>query len=251
MPLRKLWNTICGTSSKSVAQESSANQNVSETPATTSNAANRIAGKTQTQKSVGRKKLAIAESTRAENEDKPAAVSQAIPHTKAAKKPATKLASLTREDKKLLGRIASLGAASVLEVSVGDGVRALHLVQSLAQAAGQQTDAQSTYLATYLAIDEFELGGNPLTLRSFHQRLREHAVKAQLVPMPIDAGLDRVVRTFGQVDAVIWAADAPPTQAQQNYLTRICKPETVVFSLDQGRWTENRHATATNVRRAA
>jgi hypothetical protein len=90
----------------------------------------------------------------------------------------------------------------------------------------------------YVAIDEFEMGGNPLTLREFHQRLREHSVKAQLVPMPIDAGLDRVVRTFGQVDLIIWGSPQPPTPVQHARLQRLSKPGTILFSLDDGRWSE-------------
>ncbi len=90
----------------------------------------------------------------------------------------------------------------------------------------------------YIAIDEFEMGGNALSLRDFHKQLREFPAKAHLVPMTIDAGLDRVVRTYGQVDLVLWSADQPPTPAQQNALTRLCKPSTIVFAQENGRWSE-------------
>ena len=93
----------------------------------------------------------------------------------------------TRDDKKLFRRMDSLSVQSVLEVGVGDGRRSLAMLHALTH-KGHSTPIH------YIAIDEFELGGNALSLRDFHKQLREYPAKAHLVPMAIDAGLDRVVR---------------------------------------------------------
>jgi hypothetical protein len=139
----------------------------------------------------------------------------------------------SREDKKLFRRIESMSIASVLEVTIGDGARSLSMLQTLTH-KGHSTPLH------YLAIDEFEMGGNELSLRAFHQQLREFPAKAHLVPMPIDAGLDRVVRTFGQVDLIIWANQQPPTDHQLKAIVRLSKPGAIMFSQQGGRWSEAR-----------
>lgn len=143
----------------------------------------------------------------------------------------TSKSSVSREDKKLFRRIESLAVGSLLDISVGNGIRSLAMLQSLTH-KGHSTPLQ------YIAIDEFEMGGNSLTLREFHKQLREYPAKAQLVPMSIDAGLDRVVRTYGQVDLIIWGNPQAPTGPQLQALLRLSKPGTVMFSADNGRWSE-------------
>ena len=139
--------------------------------------------------------------------------------------------SVSREDKKLFRRIESMSIASVLEVTVGDGTRSVSMLKTLTH-KGHSTPLH------YLAIDEFEMGGNELSLRDFHKQLREYPAKAHLVPMAIDAGLDRVVRTFGQVDLIIWAEQQSPTAKQLQALARLSKPGTIMFSPKDGRWSE-------------
>lgn len=151
--------------------------------------------------------------------------------------------SVSRDDKKLFRRLESMSIGSVLDVSVGNGTRSLAMLRALTH-KGHSTPLQ------YIAIDEFEMGGNLLTLREFHKQLREYPAKAQLVPMPIDAGLDRVVRTYGQVDAIIWAGQQPPTAQQRNALLRLSKPGTVMFSTENGRWSETLCSVLTSSRAA-
>ena len=160
-----------------------------------------------------------------------------------AHRPAAGRGAATRDDKKLFRRIESLSVQSVLEVGVGDGARSLALLQTMTH-KGHSTPIH------YIAIDEFEMGGNQLTLREFHKQLREYPAKAQLVPMPIDAGLDRVVRTYGQVDLVIWSAEQPPTTKQQDTLHRLSKPTTIIFSQEEGRWSETLAGLTTGKRAA-
>ena len=149
----------------------------------------------------------------------------------------------TRDDKKLFRRMDSLSVQSVLEVGVGDGRRSLAMLHALTH-KGHSTPIH------YIAIDEFELGGNALSLRDFHKQLREYPAKAHLVPMAIDAGLDRVVRTYGQVDLILWSADQPPTPAQHNALARLSKSHTIVFAQENGRWTETLPGLAAGKRAA-
>ena len=175
--------------------------------------------------------------TAANTAAKPDAASRPVSDRKAIRN------SVSREDKRLFRRIESMSVASVLEVSVGDGTRALAMLQTLTH-KGHSTPLH------YLAIDEFEMGGSDLSLRNFHRQLREYPAKAHLVPMPIDAGLDRVVRTFGQVDLIVWANPQPPTAKQLRALTRLSKPGAIMFSTQNGRWSET-HCSLLSGERAA
>lgn len=199
MPLRKLWNSICGKSA-------------SKTSPTASN-------ETSPQ--------TIPVSRAVEAPQAPAAVPTAARQSVAK----SGRNAVTREEKKLFRRIESLSVQSVLEIGVGDGGRSLAMLERLTH-KGHSTPLH------YIAIDEFESAGGTLTLRDFHKQLREYPAKAHLVPMPIDAGLDRAVRTYGQVDLIIWSADEPPTAAQQLVLSRMSKPSTVLMSQDNGKWSE-------------
>lgn len=217
MPLRKLWNSIRG---HSAAKPNAAKPNAAELGATeTSGEEPSPSRQTPIQPRAG-----VAAETRKSS----------------AKSVRT---SVSRDDKKLFRKIDSMSVQSVLEITVGDGQRSLAMLQRLTH-KGHSTPIH------YIAIDEFELGGGLLTLREFHKQLREFPAKAHLVPMPIDAGLDRVVRTYGQVDLIIWSSDEAPTAAQQNALARLSKPDTTVFNQEDGRWVETR-ATQFVARRAA
>ena len=206
MPLRKLWNSIRGKSATSTGDQSPKSDR--QTPGAV------VSPPTQ---------------------------QRSVPSRTIASKSIRGVA--TRDDKKLFRRIESLSVQSVLEVSVGDGLRSMAMLQALTH-KGHSTTIH------YIAIDEFEMGGNALRLRDFHKQLREYPAKAHLVPMTIDAGLDRVVRTYGQVDLVIWSADQPPTTVQRDALARLSKPTTIVFAQENGRWSETLASVATGKRAA-
>ena len=215
MPLRKLWNSIRGRSVNSLAvkQQGVAHPNDAGTP-----------------------QLPVPDAPVAEADSPlPAADVQVRKSRQAGSKPPK--AKVSREDKKLCRRIEALAGQtavqSVVEVGVGDGKRALSIVSTL-------THRGHSVPISYIAIDEFELGGGGLTLRDFHRQLREYPAKAQLVPMPCDAGLDRVARTFGQVDVIVWGSEQLPTSQQQNSIKRLCKPNTVVLYQEDGNWCESR-----------
>ncbi len=222
MPLRKLWNSIRGKSATPKVHASS--ETVSpgtQCPEPGLNPTPRIQSAQQT--------------------SPPAQRPAAVPTRPATSKSISGAA--TRDDKKLFRRMESLSVQSVLEVGVGDGRRSLAMLHALTH-KGHSTPIH------YIAIDEFELGGNALSLRDFHKQLREYPAKAHLVPMAIDAGLDRVVRTYGQVDLILWSAEQPPTPAQHSALARLSKSHTIVFAQENGRWTETLPGLAAGKRAA-
>ena len=153
---------------------------------------------------------------------------------------------VAREHKKLCKRIESLGIQSVLEIGVGDGRRGTSLVSTLTR-KGHSTPVH------YIVVDQFEMGGESLSLRAFHKQLREYPAKVHLVPMDIDAGLDRVVRTYGQVDLIVWGDPQLPSESQRSLLARLSKPTTWLMIERDGVWTETRGISSTpqSGRRAA
>ncbi|KAA5545544.1 hypothetical protein FYK55_07855 [Roseiconus nitratireducens] len=195
MPLRKLWNSICGSSTKPSADPKSVA--ATSAPSTAESAGTVSAG------------------TVAAEPPKVLKRSRGI--------------TLTREAKKICRLIPSSTVGSVLEVSVGDGSRAAAILQSLRKAQPETT-------VRYIAVDLFELGGNPLSLREFHRQLREQHAQAQLVPMPTPAGLQRVAHTFGSVDLILWGAQRAPGNEELRVLARLCKPETTCLSIGPDGW---------------
>lgn len=206
MPLRKLWNSICGKSKPA----DSTQQSGSVSPITLVPTANTIAGSRPQPTAEPTAELAVATAT-------------AVP------KPATH--TVSREHKKLCGHIESLSAKSVLEIGIDDGRRGLSIVATLTR-KGHSTPVH------YIAVDQFEMGTNSVSLREFHKQLREFPAKVHLVPMEVNAALDRVVRTYGQVDVILWDQPAPPTAIQSALLGRLSKPTTRLLTVAGGQWTE-------------
>lgn len=209
---RKLWNSIRGTNNESESEKGSAATSTKMPAARHS----------------GKQKPSVSFQT------------DSVPESRRRKKSA-----LSREDKRLCQRLESLSVRSLLEIGVGDGQRSISLLQTLVDSSLQNTNsaeqtATSDSSLLYLAVDQFEMGGNPLTLREFHKQLREVNVKAQLLPMAVEAGLDRVLRTVGQVDLVLWSAEEKPTAQEESLLTRLSRSETLVFTSSDGSWTESR-----------
>jgi hypothetical protein len=119
---------------------------------------------------------------------------------------------------------------SVLEISVGDGSRALALLKAL---------ESTTDPIRYAAIDQFELAGSPLTLKQFHRVLRGQQVRsARLFPEAIGEGLVRVASTIGAVDLVLIAVPAERWQTPTILprLMRVTHAESQVLYLEGETW---------------
>lgn len=117
---------------------------------------------------------------------------------------------------------AATNASIVLEVSVGDGSRAIAVVQALTQRGGT---------VRYVGIDQFELSGGSVTLRDFHQATRAAGVRPQIFPESIERGLTRFLHTIGRADLVILASPDEILQDARirQLLTRISHPKTTVL----------------------
>ena len=125
------------------------------------------------------------------------------------------------------------GATSVLEIGIGDGSRALAVAKSLVEANPDEN-------VRYAAIDMFEMGDGPVTLKEFNQQLRAQNVKPSLVPLPLEAGLARVSSTLGIMDLVLIAEPAEDVDLQQleAALKRLTTTSSSVFHLVDQKWTK-------------
>jgi len=136
-----------------------------------------------------------------------------------------------------------LTADTVLEVSVGDGSRAIEILRTL----GNVQEVR------YIAIDQFEMVGGELTLKAFHQALRGEGIRPQVFPEPINRGLARVSHTVGAIDLIVMGLEAGIWQNPEtlSLLNRISHRETVILFQDDETWDRFDLQAATEGRRAA
>ena len=127
-------------------------------------------------------------------------------------------------------RLAKADPHSILEIGIHD--RSLDILDQLTR-PGHSTPIR------YIAVDEFEMGDSQVTLREYHQQLREFPAKAHLVPMPVEQGLQRVLTTYGQMDLVFWNHEAAPSETQLQFLSRLAKPTTVFLTRVNDRWDDS------------
>ena len=130
----------------------------------------------------------------------------------------------------LIKNLRGVSAETVLEISVGDGSRAIEVVQTL---AGDRATP-----VRYIALDQFEMAGGETTLMQFHQAMRSAGVRVQVYPETLDRGLARVAHTVGPVDLVLFSKpqsewDSPEVRG---LLTKVCKPSTVVLVCEGDVW---------------
>lgn len=132
---------------------------------------------------------------------------------------------------------------SVLEIGVGDGSRAIAIMQTLRK--------KSTVDIRYVAIDQFELAGGDLALKDFFRLLREHEIRPQLFPETLESGLRRVANTVGTIDLVLISQPLDQWQnpVTEHLLSRISHPDTCVFFDDGDGWSRYNSAP-TKLRRA-
>jgi len=144
----------------------------------------------------------------------------------------------------LCKRVKSVDASSVLEISVEDGSRALAVLETI-----EKTNKN----VRYLAIDQFEMAGGPVSLKQFHQTLRSRGFRPQLFPETIQRGLIRVAHTVGAVDLVLIAALPETWQTPQvlPLLSRVTHQSSLVLYRDEEETWKTYPNPAAPQRRAA
>lgn len=143
----------------------------------------------------------------------------------------------------LCKRIKSVSANSILEISVEDGSRALAVLEAI---------EKNNQNVRYVAIDQFEMAGGPVTLKQFHQTLRSKGFRPQLYPDTIERGLIRVAHTIGTVDLVLIAAEREAWQTPNllPLLSRVTHHGSLIlYRGDEQTWNE--YQTPAPERRAA
>lgn len=222
MPLLKLWNLIRGRSAS--VDKSTHHAQEQKAPA--------AAG----QNSVRKQAAGPAAQPQLESERRGG-------RRRASKGPRISLFGGGRKHGPLCKLVKPVRAATVLEISVGDGSRAVEILETL------RTDSS----VRYVAIDQFEMVGGKTTLKAFHQKLRTNDIRPQVFPEPIDRGLVRVANTVGCVDLVIIAAEPAVWQTPEtlSLLARVLHDQTTVLYRDEDSWDRYERTTAGSYRRAA
>ncbi|GAA5507852.1 hypothetical protein [Novipirellula caenicola] len=246
MPLRKLWNSICGRTHGATENTDAADSAVpkqGETPQRSAAVSKPPRPATVAASPAAAPRSAAKQSeAQASESAKPAAV----PSPTA--KPSRGILGFGNRsvEPALCKLLKPLKIGSLLEVGVDDGARALAIVATV-QASNPETKLR------YCAIDAFEMGDGPVTLMQFHQRVRGEGVSPQIFPDSIDKGLIRVCHTIGRVDVVVIGAATDKWQNPNTIamLRRVCHPETIVFYSDNGKWERFTDTTAPAIRKAA
>ena len=163
--------------------------------------------------------------------------------SRASKGPRLSLFGGGRQHGSLCRLVKPLQVASVLEISVGDGSRAVEVLAALRNRAPVR----------YVAIDQFEMAGGETTLKAFHRKMRTNDIRPQVFPEPIDRGLVRVANTVGAVDLVIIAAEPANWQTPEtlSLLARVLHDQTTVLYCDEESWDRYETKVTSSYRRAA
>ncbi|TWU22136.1 hypothetical protein Pla52o_31840 [Novipirellula galeiformis] len=237
MPLRKLWNSICGRTHGATENTAAADPAAAPSQPERQNARSAASTPAAVQPAATAKATATA--------SKPIAAAKPVVAA-----PARNILGFGARpvEPALCKLLKPLNVGSLLEVGVDDGSRALAIVSTL-QASHPETKLR------YCAIDAFEMGDGPVTLMQFHQRVRGEGVCPQIFPDSIENGLIRVCHTVGRVDVVVLGVSVerwknPNTIAM---LRRVCHPETIVFYNENGKWDRfaDTEASTAGIRKAA
>lgn len=126
--------------------------------------------------------------------------------------------------------VAASGAQTVLEVGVGDGSRAIAVVQTL---------AKQGITPRYCGIDEFELSGASLGLKDFHRNLRAAGIRAQIFPESVDRGLVKFLHTIGRADLVLLSRPGEWVEEPRigHLLRRVSHPGSTILVFRNDAWS--------------
>ena len=115
----------------------------------------------------------------------------------------------------------------IVELGIGDGSRALHMIEMVRQhAPGVEIH--------YVGMDPFEgqssPGGSGISLKEAYQSLRATGAKVQLVPGNPSDGLVRMANSLGKVDLLILPAEFDGTNTKAwNFVPRMLNEHSLVF----------------------
>jgi len=129
----------------------------------------------------------------------------------------------------------------VLDMNVQDGSRAIELLEAIVDS--------NLPAPKYVAIGMFELAGEKLTVRQFHQKVRSAGGLPVVIPMPLVEGLRRLSQTVGTADLILLDITeqelADPTVSR--LLQRVASKDSLLLRRDEkNRW----HAIASQSRAA-
>ncbi|WP_404310820.1 hypothetical protein [Neorhodopirellula lusitana] len=253
MPLKKLWNSLCGRSAeKETTAPETAAQSVAVTGEVSPVAAVSapVVKASATQQAPAAKKPTVKKQAVRE----PAAATPVAPAPVATAPPRKAAAPLRRvlsmvshgQHDALLKMLKRRQPTSVLEIGVGDGSRMPAILASLAS----EEDPQSLAIKAAV-IDEFEMGNGEVAMRDYHRQLSGLLVRPVIFPEPVSRGLLSVSNRLGRMDVVLIDAAVVTDHADalSERLVKVLHETSVVLSNESGKWAER--SVATSNRRAA
>jgi hypothetical protein len=113
-------------------------------------------------------------------------------------------------DRPIYRAIGRLKAKKIVELGIGDGRRALRMIE-VARRASASSDVH--YVGMDLFEGRTEANGQRLSLKAAHQLLRRAGVPVQLVPGNPADGLMRLANSLGKVDLLIVPAELESSAA--------------------------------------
>ena len=124
--------------------------------------------------------------------------------------------------------IASRKAASILELGMGTGRRALGMIEA---AAEHLPVAEVRYTGVDLFEARHATEGHVVTLKQAHRLLQATGARVQLAPGDPQTALARVANRLGRTDLVVISHDVEPSSlaAAWFYLPRMMHDKSLVF----------------------
>ena len=116
-------------------------------------------------------------------------------------------------DRAIYQKIKQLRARSIVEIGVGDGVRAERIVQ-VAQKFGAGQTVKYTGIDLFDGRSEDE---SPLKLIEMHKRLSALGVKPQLVPGDLGSSIRRIANSNTRTDLMIVSAGFEPATLEASW----------------------------------
>jgi hypothetical protein len=243
MALAKLWNAVFGKRSESAATQPT--ETLASSPVKP--VANAVATKPTVAKPIVAKTSAPIPATAASVGPAPAQVGAPVKLSRkktksrepkkpletapVAAEPAPVLRMFRRKNNAWSKLIGTRTVSTILDTHVGDGSRAIEVLEAIVDS--------NTPSPKYVAIGMFEMGGEKLSVRQFHQKIRNAGGQPIVIPMTLEDGLRRLSQTIGTVDLVLLngADEVSSSPSVTKLLARVAPTNCLVLRSDvNGRW---------------